>query len=84
MTLVSGDYTVKEIIPANAIFRFGYTDVLPPLGDFARIAIFVGNHSRFTSGLSEAVDAFCEKYGAVVFCVIRVAIMGGLKCCSPY
>lgn len=42
VTLVSGDYTVKEIIPANTIFRFGYTDVLPPLGDFARIAIFVG------------------------------------------
>ena len=83
VTLVSGDYTVKEIIPANAIFRFGYTDVLPPLGDFARIAIFVGNHSRFTSGLTEAVDAFCEKYGAVVFCDNTSGYNGRFKVLLP-
>ena len=83
VTLVSGDYTVKEIIPANTIFRFGYTDVLPPLGDFARIAIFVGNHSRFTSGLTEAVDAFCEKYVAVVFCDNTSGYNGRFKVLLP-
>lgn len=65
-------------------YRFGYTDVLPPLGQISlRIAIFVGNHSRFTSGLTEAVDAFCEKYGAVVFCDNTSGYNGRFKVLLP-
>ncbi len=33
-----------------------------------KIAIFVGNHIKWAPELIEAVDVFCEKYGAVVLC----------------
>lgn len=32
------------------------------------IAIFIGSHVPFTKSSTEAIDAFCEKYGGVVFC----------------
>lgn len=32
------------------------------------MAIFVGAHARWSDDLTKAVDEFCEKYNAVVFC----------------
>ena len=83
VTLVSGDYSVKEFTPANAIFRFGYTSEFPLIKNFNRIAIYVGNHAKFTSSLTQAVDGFCEKYGAVVFCDNTSGYNGRFKVLLP-
>lgn len=83
VTLVSGDYSVKEICSANAIFQFSYTDRLPQVGIFNRIAIFVGNHPKFTESLTDAVDSFCEKYDAVVFCDNTSGYEGRFKVLLP-
>lgn len=66
-TNYSRDFSVKELPKALCIHRFLPKDNLPAIPD-GKVAIFVGNHTPFTPSLTKAVDAFCEKYGAVVFC----------------
>lgn len=66
-TNYSRDFSVKELPIARCIRRYMSGDELPvlPLG---RIGILVGNHRPWSDSLTEAVDRFCEAYGAVVFC----------------
>lgn len=66
-TNYSRDFSVKELPVARCIRRYMSGDELPvlPLG---RIGILVGNHRPWSDSLTEAVDRFCEAYGAVVFC----------------
>lgn len=66
-TNYSRDFSVKELPIARRIRRYMSGDELPvlPLG---RIGILVGNHRPWSDSLTEAVDRFCEAYGAVVFC----------------
>jgi len=61
------DFSVKELPIAKCIHRYTNRDELPiiPTG---RIGILVGNHKVWHKSLVEAIDAFCEAYGAVVFC----------------
>lgn len=61
------DFSVKKLPAVRQIERFQSTDLLPdiPLG---RIGIFAGSHAPFGEKLTKAVDKFCEKYDAVVFC----------------
>lgn len=61
------DFSVKELPVARCIRRYMPGDELPVLSK-GRIGILVGNHRPWPASLIEAVDRFCEAYGAVVFC----------------
>ncbi|WP_026765898.1 thiamine pyrophosphate-binding protein [Selenomonas ruminantium] len=66
ITMYSTDFSVKELPPVKRLYRHLLTDELPEI-KARRVAIFVGAHSRWSKDLTEAVDAFCEHYNAVVF-----------------
>ena len=66
-TEFNDDFSVKELPVAKCIRRYTHRDELPNLPN-GRIAILVGNHKEWNKSLINAVDAFCEAYGAVVFC----------------
>lgn len=63
----SASYLTKELPKARVIKRIGYNDRLPALlGN--KIGIFVGAHKKWNKFLIEEVEAFCQKYNAIVFC----------------
>ena len=66
-TTYSTIYNTKVLPDVNVINRITYKDELPniPRG---KIGIFVGNHKKWSSKLTNLVDDFCEKYNAIVFC----------------
>lgn len=61
------DFSVKELPQARCIMRYMPYDNLPQIPK-GRIGIVVGNHLPWHKSLTEAVNHFCENYGAVVFC----------------
>lgn len=66
-TVVSRNFTVKELPKVRVINRVGSQDPLPQLQG-KKVGIFVGAHKKWTEKLTQAVDSFCEKYNGVVFC----------------
>lgn len=62
-----GDFHVKELPPVRVINRIGFQDKFPDIPK-GRVAVFVGSHVQWSPKLTEAVDSFCEKYDAAVFC----------------
>lgn len=66
-TNYSRDFSVIELPPVRVIKRFTIHDEMPPLPS-GRIGIFVGAHVKMSQTLQNAIDSFCEKTGAVVFC----------------
>lgn len=67
-TTYSLPFTEKEIPSCRVIKRFNLTDSLPELDQQKRIAVFVGSHKLWPVEETEALEAFCERYNAVVFC----------------
>ena len=67
-TVYSENFNVKELPSYRFIERIDYHDVHPDLPSEGRIAIFVGSHHSMSKELTEAIDTFCERHGAVVFC----------------
>ena len=61
------DFSVEKLPSVRMIHRYTYSDgqLSIPSG---QIGIFIGSHSVFSERLTSAVDKFCEKYNAVVFC----------------
>lgn len=66
-TSYNKDFTLKELPQARDIKRVCYGDELPKLPD-GKIAIFVGDHRKWSDKLTKAVDEFCGKYNGVVLC----------------
>lgn len=66
-TVYSRDFSVKEIKPAKVIHRYTVHDRLPEIPQ-GKTGIFVGAFSKWPDALTAAVERFCEKYDAVVFC----------------
>lgn len=66
-TNYSKNFSVRELPVAKCIRRYTHRDELPSLPE-GRIAILVGNHKVWSKSLTDAVDSFCEAYGALVFC----------------
>lgn len=66
VTTFSPDFSVQELPPSRAIYKL-YKDSEFPSLKGKKVAIFVGNHKKWTENLVAAVDTFCEKYNAVVF-----------------
>lgn len=65
-TQYSQDFAEKELKPVKVIMRYCPGDEMPDLPE-GRVGIFVGNHSKWSDSLTQAVDTFCEKYNAVVY-----------------
>ncbi len=67
VTTYSENFNVDKLPNTRVIKRVEYYDKLPELEN-KKVAIFVGNHQKFSNQLTEAVDLFVEKYNAVVLC----------------
>ncbi len=66
-TAYSKDFTVRELPTVKKIEYLRPYDTLPAIPE-GRIAIYIGSHSVMSAELIDAIDRFCERYGAVVFC----------------
>lgn len=66
-TAYSYDFSVEELPEVAVINRICPEDEFPVL-EHKKIAVFVGEHKPMSRELTEAVDAFCAKYDAVVLC----------------
>lgn len=67
VTTYSPDFSVRELPQIKGIRRYFVNDEMPSL-DGKKILIDVGTHVRWSERLTNAVDAFCEKYNAAVIC----------------
>lgn len=67
VTTYSPDFSVRELPQVKGIRRYFVNDEMPSL-DGKKILIDVGTHVRWSERLTNAVDAFCEKYNAAVIC----------------
>lgn len=63
-TEYSKEYTVSTLPQVDVIRRVEVNDPLPKLS--GNIVVFSGAHERWSNELTKYVDAFCEKYGAVI------------------
>lgn len=61
------DFSVQKLPDVRVIKRYTVDDELPKIED-GKVAVVVGGHLEWTQRQVEAVDAFCEKYDAVVYC----------------
>jgi len=61
------DFSVKELPDYKKVEFYEVADNFPTVPE-GRIGVFVGSHSAMSRELTEAIDRFCEKYGAVVYC----------------
>ncbi len=57
---------VDEVPATRIIRRFTFEDELPEIKDKKKIAISIGGHKPCGDRLTKAIEAFCEKYNAVV------------------
>ena len=67
VTTYSPDFSVRELPQVKGIRRYFVNDEMPSLNG-KKILIDVGTHVRWSERLTNAVDAFCEKYNAAVIC----------------
>lgn len=66
-TAYSSDFSVKQLPEARPIFRIRYNDAFPKIPQ-GKIGVVVGSHKIWNARLIAAVEAFCNKYDAVVLC----------------
>ena len=66
-TTYSRDYSVKELPVAKKINRITLETDFPPM-PAGRVAIYIGNHPKFTAAEEEALERFCVVHNAVAFC----------------
>ena len=64
-TSYSRDFSVRKLPPTRVIRRITEKNLFPEMST-GKIGIFCGAHSKWSKKLIEVVDAFCEKYNAVV------------------
>lgn len=65
-TRYSRDFGVEELPDVRMIERIVPAGTFPELR--GRVAVFAGSHSKMSSALTAAIDAFCAANNAVVFC----------------
>lgn len=66
-TQYSRNYTTSELPKCRKIDRITLDDEMPEIPE-GLVAIFMGSHKRFSGRETKAIEQFCEKTGAVVFC----------------
>lgn len=68
-TEYSHNFSIKQIPHVNTIYRHTIFDgELPNIPKGERIVVHIGSHQNCSDELTEAIDAFCEEYNAVVCC----------------
>lgn len=67
-TTYSLPFTEKENIQCRVINRFTLSDNLPDFDSNKRISIIIGSHNQWDDDSTLALEHFCDKYNAVVFC----------------
>ncbi len=67
VTRYSKDFSVKHLPEVRVINRILPKDAFPEIPK-GKIGVYVGNHSKWSDELTQAVDDFCASYNAVVFC----------------
>lgn len=68
-TKYSQDFSVSVIPPVHAIYRHTVFDKeWPKIPRDGKIVVRIGSHANFTEELTDAIDAFCATYDAVVCC----------------
>jgi len=63
----SRNFNIKDYPKALAINRYLSGDKLPSIPQ-GKIAIFIGNHSKFTEEETKSIESFCEAHNAIVIC----------------
>lgn len=66
-TKYSRKYSTKELPKFRRIRRFSVGDTWPELPE-GKIGILVGSHRKWSQGLLNTVDRFCEATGAAILC----------------
>ncbi|MBD5227480.1 MAG: 2-succinyl-5-enolpyruvyl-6-hydroxy-3-cyclohexene-1-carboxylate synthase [Bacteroidales bacterium] len=66
-TTYDKDFSVKDLPSIPKIGYYRIFDELPEIPN-GKVGIYVGSHSKMSAGLNSAIDRFCDRYGAVVFC----------------
>ena len=61
------DFSVETLPAVRVINRYTYEDFLPEI-KAKKIAVYIGSHGQWSDDASEALNKFCSKYNAVVFC----------------
>jgi len=61
-------YSTQPLPEIRSIKRYCSSDKLPSLGNYSKIAIMVGAHTKWSKELTRAVDAFCETHNAIALC----------------
>ncbi len=64
----SYDFTVEELPKTRVIQRIVLGDEFPKISKEKTIAVFAGSHKKWTEDETKAVEEFCERYGAFVWC----------------
>lgn len=67
-TSYSADFSIKELPQTRIIRRITQESHFPQLPLNSKIGILLGSHSAMSNDLTKAIDKFCAKYDAVVFC----------------
>ena len=66
-TTYSENFSTKSLPEVKTIRRYTLSDVFPEI-PCGKIAVFVGEHQKWSDELTHVVDDFCEKYDAVILC----------------
>lgn len=75
-------FSTKVLPNVRKIERFNFeNEDLPTLK--GRIGIFIGSHKSFSIKLTEAIETFCERYDAIVFCDHTSGYKGKFRVQSP-
>lgn len=67
-TRISTDFSVTDLPAVRNIARYGAEDALPEIPVGRNVAVFIGSHRPWKEEEMKALDDFCGKYDAVVFC----------------
>lgn len=68
-TMYSPDFNVESLPVVRKIERIYSYNSFPEINS-RDVAIFIGTHKRMTAEEQSAIDSFCERYNAVVYCDI--------------
>lgn len=68
ITTYSNEFIEGDLPKQKVINRYFYGDTFPKVINYARKAIFIGNHAPFNEELTKEIELFCEKYNAIVLC----------------
>lgn len=76
---IGAGFTADRIPDFPKINRFMPYDTLPSIECGGQIAVYIGSHNPMSEALTQAIDKFCHRYRAVVFCDVSSGYNGRYK-----